>query len=121
MRDFLQEPWAPTLIFAIAANVLWMVMWISMWSSGRFKNSIGKGFPILVGVGLFNLPFGFLFLAATFIGTILLSGFWLMATLTNTYENERAAIATFLKPKTDEEKQTEGDKEEEKPTSEQDE
>ena len=121
MREFLQEPWAPTLIFAIASNVVWAVFWISMWSSGRFQKSIGKGFPILVGVGMFNIPFGFLFLAATFIGTIFLSGFWLLATLTNTYESERAAIATFLKPKTDAEEKTEGDSAEEKPTSEQDE
>lgn len=118
MREFLQEPWAPTLIFAIASNVIWAVFWIGMWSSGRFKNSIGKGFPILVGVGLFNTPFGFLFLAATFIGTIFLSLFWLAASLTDTYESERAAIATFLKPKTDAEEKTEGESEEEKPFSE---
>lgn len=119
MREFLQEPWAPTLIFAIASNILWTVFWISMWSAGRFKNSIGKGFPILVGVGLFNVPFGVMFLAATFIGMILLSLFWIAATVTNTYENERAAIAVFLRPKTavEIEDKKEGEGDEKNPTS----
>jgi hypothetical protein len=70
-----------------------------MWATGRFKKSIGRGVPILLGVGVFNLPFGFLFIVGLFFGAIMLSAFWLYASLTDSCEKERQAIARFLNPR----------------------
>jgi hypothetical protein len=72
---------------------------MSMKFGGRFDESIGGGFPVLLGIGLFNLPFGFLFLVALFVGTFGISIFWACASITNSYESERQAIAKFLNPK----------------------
>lgn len=99
MREFLSEPWAFFVIFAIVSNVLWGLLWIAMWATGRFKESIGRGVPVLLGVGLFNIPFGFLFTLALFLGTVVVSVFWLYASMTNTFESERKALATFINPK----------------------
>jgi hypothetical protein len=111
MNDFLKEPWAFILVFAIAANVLWLIVWISMWSKDRFKNSLGGGFPILLSIGILNIPFGVLFLAGAILGTAVLSVFWVGASLTNSFENERKAISAFLNP-SQEEKTEEGGAEE---------
>jgi len=99
MGDLMKEPWAPLLLCAIASNVVWLILWIAMWATGRFKRSIGGGVPILLGVGVFNLPFGFLFIVGLFFGAIALSAFWLYASLTDSFEKERTAIARFLNPR----------------------
>lgn len=99
MNDFMKEPLAPVLICAIIANLIWIIFWVAMWATGRFKRSVGGGVPILLGVALFNVPFGFLFLIGTVLGTTLLSLFWLCASLTDSFEKERRAISAFLRPK----------------------
>jgi len=99
MGDFLKEPWAFILIFAIVANILWAITWLSMWSKDRFKKSFGGGLPILLSIGILNVPFGFLFLAGAVLGTAVLSVFWLYASLTNSFENERKAILEFMNPR----------------------
>lgn len=101
MSDFFKEPWAFILVFAIAANVLWLILWLAMWSKGRFKKSIGGGIPVLASIGILNIPFGALFLAGFILGTAVLSVFWVGASMTNSFENERRAISEFLSPSSD--------------------
>ena len=115
MGDFLKEPWAFILVFAVAANILWLIVWFSRWSMDRFKNSIGGGLPVLFSIGILNIPFGVLFLAGAILGTAVLSVFWVGASMTNSFKNERKAITEFLNPDQDEETTAEGGAEEEEP------
>jgi hypothetical protein len=109
MDDFFAEPWALFVVFAVIANFLWLLLWSSMAVGGRFKNAFGKGVPILMAVGLFNVPFGVLFTFFLILGSLLFSVFWLYASATDSYAKELRAVRRFFNPKAFEEEGGEGE------------
>jgi len=98
---FVSEPWGPIVLCGVAATVLWVVAWIVMKATGRFRGAALGGLPALVGGMVLSGLFGAVVLVVGALAAAVLSVFWVMAAGTGTFAQEREALSRLMRSRKD--------------------
>ncbi|MHC5055868.1 MAG: hypothetical protein ACYTKD_14250 [Planctomycetota bacterium] len=93
----ISEPWGPIVLCGAVATVFWVVAWIVMKASGRFRDAALGGAPALVGGVVLSSLFGAVVLVLGALAAAVLSVFWVVAAATGTFEQEREAISRLMR------------------------